>query len=182
MDFVCLFVFCPWKQKEVAKILHETKREESENTSISEPVAIIPGLLFLSSFHAASKIPVLKYHKITHVVRLCPEMLQDWTRESPDIKYTAISARDYETYDIMQHLDTVLGVMAEAAKSNTAVLVHCFAGVNRSGTLVTAAYMKHTRTPLFEAVRYVKSKRDVLMENEGFQRQLVVWASKEGLL
>jgi protein-tyrosine phosphatase len=51
------------------------------------------------------------------------------------------------------------------------VLVHCRAGINRSGTIALAYVMHRTRTPLVEAARMVKRKRYMLCTNDNFQRE-----------
>jgi hypothetical protein len=62
------------------------------------------------------------------------------------------------------------------------VLVHCAAGINRSGALAMAYVMHRERMPLLEAARHCAAQRGPLLWNRGFREQLVQYARAEGLL
>jgi hypothetical protein len=62
------------------------------------------------------------------------------------------------------------------------VLVHCAAGINRSGALAVAYVMHRERMPLLEAARHCAAQRGPLLWNRGFREQLVQFARAEGLL
>ena len=65
---------------------------------------------------------------------------------------------------------------------DTVVLVHCVAGVNRSGLIAAAALMVNDGVDVVKAVERVKVARGTLLYNKGFQRQLVELAHEEGRL
>ena len=52
------------------------------------------------------------------------------------------------------------------------VLVHCFAGVSRSSTIVMSYLMKKLGMTFKEVLDYVRKKRWVVNPNPGFVRQL----------
>ena len=60
--------------------------------------------------------------------------------------------------------------------------VHCVAGVNRSGALAVAYVAQSRRWPLLRALRHCCRARGPLVWNATFQRQLVRFCKKEGLL
>jgi len=62
------------------------------------------------------------------------------------------------------------------------VLVHCQAGVNRSGVLAVAYVMDSQRWPLMRALRHCLEARGPLLWNLTFQRQLLRFARSRGLL
>ena len=62
------------------------------------------------------------------------------------------------------------------------VVVHCVAGINRSGVVATAAYMIATQTPVLDAIKHVHSKRGALLWNKSFVVQLCILARKHNLL
>jgi dual specificity phosphatase 12 len=52
-------------------------------------------------------------------------------------------------------------------------LVHCFAGISRSSTIVIAYLMKKYKITYNQAYEYVKNKRPIIMPNNGFTNQLL---------
>lgn len=67
------------------------------------------------------------------------------------------------------------------SRGGGAVLVHCSAGINRSGLLGLAYVLAHTRRPLLSVLEAALRSRGPLLWNRGFQRQLVEFAHREGL-
>lgn len=51
-------------------------------------------------------------------------------------------------------------------------MVHCFAGVSRSATIVIAFLMQECGMSLKDAYNHVKQKRYFIHPNDGFKRQL----------
>lgn len=72
--------------------------------------------------------------------------------------------------------------IAAALAANNKVVVHCVAGINRSGLVATAAYMLSTRATVLEAIAHVHSKRGALLWNKSFVVQLCVLAQEHHLL
>ena len=63
--------------------------------------------------------------------------------------------------------------MKEALSSGGKVLVHCYAGVSRSATIVIAYLILEHNLGCLEATALVKRQRPEVFPNAGFQRQLV---------
>jgi len=59
------------------------------------------------------------------------------------------------------------------ALSKGKALVHCFAGMSRSVTIVSAYLMKKYSMSAIDSLKYVKSKREQSNPNAGFIVQLV---------
>ena len=70
----------------------------------------------------------------------------------------------------------------KSKKTAAVVAVHCVAGVNRSGALAVAYVAQSRRWPLLRALRHCCRARGPLVWNATFQRQLVRFCKKEGLL
>jgi protein-tyrosine phosphatase len=58
------------------------------------------------------------------------------------------------------------------------VLVHCFAGVSRSATIVIAYMMQEHGMNYHSAFKFVKSKRPFINPNEGFRTQLITFGKE----
>lgn len=62
--------------------------------------------------------------------------------------------------------------MKDAIHGGGCVLVHCFAGVSRSATIVIAYLMQEFGMGYTEATQYVRKQRYFINPNEGFKKQL----------
>ena len=83
-----------------------------------------------------------------------------------------------------QHVPAANRFMCAAEASDGRCLVHCQAGINRSGFLAVVQLMKSSRErlPLLEALDRCKTARGVLLLNAAFQVQLVRYAHTQRLL
>lgn len=143
------------------------------------PAAILPHLL-LGGVNDARNVEVLQAKGVTHVLNLAggEVVLGAELYEEKGIKYSEIVCQDTQEYDIMQHYDHVaeLADAAAAADPPGVLFVHCYAGVNRSGTLCLAYHMLHTGTPLLQSAKLCKECRGRICTNTGFQLQLFDFA------
>ena len=96
--------------------------------------------------------------------------------------YYEISADDEEGYDIMQHQGAASAFIRRALAEGGRCLIHCQAGINRSGVLACAELMLHEQLPVIDAVLRCQKARGVLLSNHSFQEALVKLADKKGLL
>lgn len=85
--------------------------------------------------------------------------------------HKVINAHDKDTYSILEYLDDCVEFV-HRSREKTNVLVHCYAGVSRSVTIVLAYLMKKCNWNLQKALGFVRSKRVVAKPNDGFMRQL----------
>lgn len=67
-------------------------------------------------------------------------------------------AHDRENYDIIQHFEKAFEFI-DRNRKYTNVLVHCFLGISRSVSLVTAYLMKKYNLNFEKALWKIKSKR-----------------------
>ncbi|KAK9137194.1 hypothetical protein Sjap_007788 [Stephania japonica] len=74
--------------------------------------------------------------------------------------------------DLAQYFDECFEFIEEAKRTGGAVLVHCFAGISRSVTIVLSYLMKKHHLSLSQALEHVKSKRPRASPNLGFLLQL----------
>ena len=62
------------------------------------------------------------------------------------------------------------------------LLVHCAAGMNRSGLIVAAIMMYFENMDLLDVITQLKRQRGYVLSNESFQKELVLFAQKLHLL
>jgi protein-tyrosine phosphatase len=115
------------------------------------------------------------------------DMDDEYTRHG--INIVRLHAEDEVEFPMLRlNLDTVREHIerwrAAAGENGCRVLIHCTAGINRSGVLVAALLMEYEQhLTVLEAVRHIRSRRgNCFLWNEGFQEQLVAHARMLGQL
>lgn len=91
--------------------------------------------LYLGSYDNAAtcKEGLIKY-EITHILTIGFEMPNEFPQ---DFKYHLVKLQDSASADIASHFDECFKFIDDAlADQKNRVLVHCFAGISRSATIV----------------------------------------------
>ncbi|KAK3279891.1 hypothetical protein CYMTET_12241 [Cymbomonas tetramitiformis] len=149
------------------------------------PCEILPHLLYGDKGSALDTF-LLQALGVTHILNVAgPAGNQTLLADYPHfgIKYLQLDGQDEEDYNMVSlHHNEASEFIREAREVEGKCLVHCVAGINRSGVLVAAELMIYKRLPVIEAVKRCKAARGTFLLNEGFQRQLVQLAHQEGLL
>lgn len=82
--------------------------------------------------------------------------------------------------DLLAKLGEACDWIDECISSNDGgVLVHCLIGQSRSASVVIAYIMRKEKLDFEAALAKVKRKRGIVKPNEGFQKQLRLWAEME---
>ncbi|KAF4364620.1 hypothetical protein CsatB_019727 [Cannabis sativa] len=83
----------------------------------------------------------------------------------------AVPMRDMESENLLDHLDVCLNFIDESRKKGS-VLVHCFAGVSRSATIITAYLMRSEHLSQEDALLSLRQSCEFVCPNDGFLDQL----------
>nr|CAB3490840.1 unnamed protein product [Digitaria exilis] len=83
----------------------------------------------------------------------------------------AVPLRDTEEENLLDHLEPCLDFVDEGRKVGN-VLVHCFAGVSRSASIIVAYLMRSEQKSLEEALESLKEINELACPNDGFLDQL----------
>ena len=148
------------------------------------PVEIMPHLL-LGDKRCAADLPTLSAFGITHMLNVAGThgRAASGAAHVGALHYLQLHADDDEGYPILtKHLLAASAFIRTAREQGGRVLIHCQAGINRSGCIAVAELMLTERLPVLEAIQRVKAARGVLLSNTSFQRQLVELARDNGLL
>ncbi|XP_013108422.1 dual specificity protein phosphatase Mpk3 [Stomoxys calcitrans] len=134
------------------------------------PVEIIPGLFLGNAMHSCDARALQKYN-IKYVLNVTKD-LPNVFEASGGIEYLQIPITDHYSQDLAMHFPSAIRFIEEARSKNSAVLVHCLAGVSRSVT-VTLAYLMHTRAlNLNDAFTLVRDRKPDVSPNFHFMQQL----------
>lgn len=176
------------------KAIQDIVNQDPPSQIPTPPVKILPWL-YLSPFMCVkNKALELEELGITHVLstnRMPPQILETlyWELRSHGIDHHYVAADDQLSYDMLAHWEECRNFLKECSDGENGqsggekrALVHCAAGMNRSGTIVAAAMMHFGDLDLLEAVRFLKASRGYALSNTSFVRQLVLFAEREGRL
>lgn len=112
---------------------------------------------------------MLKSLNITHILTVCDCL----SPKFPDqFTYKVVLVMDDPAERLCKHFKECVEFVHEAIASGGTVLVHCFAGVSRSATIVIAYLMRFHAMSLQKAMMHVRSKRSWINPNPGFMAQL----------
>ena len=158
--------------------------------------------IMLSGFYVASDIPRLQIdYGITHVINMAHSdcgKKRAQEHQQHGVKYLGISAEDDEDYDILSHWSEVKNFLdkfyeeekqpvgpiedTDRAAPRGRLLIHCMAGINRSGAVAVAAvaYLEHVN--ILTAVEQVHRIRGPILSNYGFRRRLINWGKQHDCL
>jgi protein tyrosine phosphatase len=142
------------------------------------PVRIMDHL-WLGDLAAAEDVSRLRELGITHVLQ-CAD--REAAANYGDMPTLMLGARDEDGYDMRQHLPVAASFIERARASGGRVLVHCMAGINRSGFIVAVELMLNARIEVLEALRRCFRARGLILLNESFRKQLLQTALAHGLL
>lgn len=125
---------------------------------------IIPGL-FLGGMRDAFDSSVSSGATVINVALEVPK--------TPYAKrYVHVSLRDTSSEKINIYFDEIAEIIDKELNEGNKVLVHCFAGISRSASIVIAYIMKKYRWSYSKAYVFVKTKRPIVDPNFGFVVQL----------
>ncbi|XP_042283439.1 dual specificity protein phosphatase 12 [Thunnus albacares] len=90
-----------------------------------------------------------------------------------------VNVLDEVTSDLLSHMDDCFLFIQEAVDAGRAALVHCQAGRSRSATIVTAYLMKRYKLNFTEAYNRLKSVKQDVQVNSGFEEQLCLYEAMQ---
>ncbi len=135
--------------------------------------------LRISHIVNATNAPPANYERPFTSSGFIKNMFED--RADLNLKYFRVPIDDISVQDIKGHFGAAHEFIHDAIKGGGRVLVHCFAGVSRSSTLVISYLMQHRNMSYLDAFDYVKRRRDVIQPNIGFIEQLKAFESELAL-
>ena len=157
-------------EKRLAAMIGE---RSTATTRPNEMQEVIPGV-FISNYIPASRKDLLHTKKVTHVC--CCIGVEP--RFPDDFSYLTLNLEDSERQDIAKYFGDAIEFIDGAVKGGGRVLIHCGAGISRSGA-ITVAYLMHSqRMPLDVALGVAQSARAMVSPNPGFMRQLRAFEAK----
>lgn len=139
-----------------------------------EPFHLIDDSVYVGACPSPEGVPRLEAAGITHVVSCLREDERAKVAFlSEHFQRLFLPVHDGMHEDIASVFPAFFDFASVVERTPGArLLVHCQAGVSRSGTLATALHMRNQRKSFFDAVTHARSKRPAILPNIGFASQL----------
>lgn len=154
----------------VLKVPHGAASSTSKNNQ--ELAEIVDKKLYLGNMKQACDIEVINKYGITHILNVTNDQ-PNFFQNMSNISYSRLSLEDSSFNDVIQHLPTAFNFIDEAINNkDSAILVHCLAGVSRSSTVVIAYLMARRGFSLDTAHDHVRVRKSDIWPNFGFMEQL----------
>eukprot|EP00344_Euplotes_crassus_P003081 CAMPEP_0197009954 /NCGR_PEP_ID=MMETSP1380-20130617/52204_1 /TAXON_ID=5936 /ORGANISM="Euplotes crassus, Strain CT5" /LENGTH=155 /DNA_ID=CAMNT_0042431553 /DNA_START=17 /DNA_END=481 /DNA_ORIENTATION=+ len=125
--------------------------------------------VYHSAYHTAYNKDKLEELGITHILSLGNEFEEEF---KDSYTYKIFGLDDDEDNDVKQFFKEGIAFIEKCLQDKGTILVHCAAGISRSGAMMTAYSMYRDKVTFEEALEYVQSKRKKVFPNEGFREQL----------
>ena len=165
-------------------------QEELQNTNqiAKNLMSKITDNIYISGYLIGQNISYLKDNNFTHVINCCEgssltssdynnskeSLAQLYTRNN--IKYLSIYLRDDPEVDIIYHFLKIINFLeSEDQIESKKILFHCVEGISRAPTMVAGYLMWKNKYKFDEVIELIKSKRDCVDINLGFNIQLHKW-------
>lgn len=92
------------------------------------------------------------------------------------MNYHRLTATDSHDQNLLQHFNAGSDFINEVCKRNEKVLVHCWAGVSRSPTIILSYFIRFKGLTVKEALGIVQCRRNIVAPNLNFMGQLERYA------
>jgi protein-tyrosine phosphatase len=177
-----------WKINLPIEVINKMAREQ---TNLPVPIGKPDTRLFLGDAKCARNIDHLNKLNIKCIINVAGEASKNYDLDREYLEngmnILRLDAEDEEGYPMLQlHLETVkdqINWWAANKSENCNILIHCTAGINRSGLLVAALLLEKEKITVLDCVKHIRSRRgNCFLWNHSFQEQLVAHARKLDLL
>jgi hypothetical protein len=109
---------------------------------------------------------------MSHIINIS-EMSNIWEATGDEtIKILRININDNPNVSIQNYFEKSHDFINKAFDENGAVLVHCFAGISRSSTIIISYLIKYCSMSLKDAFNHVLNIKKDICPNIGFFKQL----------
>ena len=125
---------------------------------------ILPNL-WLGNLRGASDKKFMENKNISIIIN-CTKDYPFYFEKIPRYRIPVNDNRDPNNMKIMfNHLDKAVNTIDYYLSKNEPVYVHCYAGAQRSATIVVSYLMKKYKLPKTKAIEFVKQKRPIIFFN-----------------
>jgi hypothetical protein len=134
---------------------------------------ILNNFLFIGDQIDSENIKLLEDKKITNIINCAYELENKFPNK---FKYLKLNILDNTDFDIIKYFNEIYDYIENCRKQKCRILIHCYAGISRSATIVTAymmrKYMNDFNFSHKNVLKYIKNCRHIIEPNAGFLKDL----------
>lgn len=156
------------------QIQHENPRDKTEKARVLDDTE-----LFLSCAFVAESLYQTKHDT---VLVSCLTKREGRSQELRPNSIFTYNVKDNENINILRKLDTIVTWIDKQLEHGNTVILHCYAGINRSASIALAYHCLKTGNDIVTGFRYLAEQRPGILSNMKFIEQLVIWADSRGLM
>ena len=127
------------------------------------------GGIWLGNIFSVKEESDLIEKKINTVLTVASDTNLNYSKE---ITHKIIEANDIPSCKLNLSFEEGADYIEAQRNLGNTIIVHCFAGVSRSTTMIIAYFIKYKKMNYEESIKFIKSKRSIANPNYGFQTQL----------
>jgi protein-tyrosine phosphatase len=133
-------------------------------------MSLVTEQLYIGNISNATNKKWLEYHKITHIVNTAVELNNYFPK---NYTYLNLFLEDNPYQSLYKVFEKSYIFIQNAILNGGIVLVHCYAGISRSSSIVIYYLMKSQGWDCYWAYEYLKQQHPKTEPNMGFCKQLV---------
>lgn len=143
---------------------------ESYSDSFLTSLHRIDNNLYLGGILGASNSNLISRLRITSIVQILSR--DALVKKHKNIRYLEINIDDLPSASISRVIPDAIRFIHRELNNGGVVLIHCAAGVSRSGSVAVAYFMAKYNLSYQAALARVRKGRGCVCPNAGFERQL----------
>jgi len=158
----------------------------NQNLSTKNTISQITDNIYISGYIIGKNISYLKDNHFTHVINCClGSSLSDNNQdedslkqlyERNNIRYLSMVLRDDPEVDIFYHFSQIINFLESNDQiENKKILFHCIEGISRAPAMVAGYLMWKNKYKFPEVIDLIKTRRNCVDINLGFNIQLHKW-------
>ena len=97
---------------------------------------------------------------------------------SEKIQHKIIEAEDVPSFDLSYAFDEGADYIDKQRNLGNTIIVHCYAGISRSSSMIVAYLMKYKKMNFDDAITLIRKNRPIAHPNSGFTKQLKIYQEK----
>lgn len=156
--------------KPISPLISRVEKREKPYLNPKIGCEVYPGL-YLGNAQFASDPDLLTGLGITHIVN-CAKEVPDYFKGDFNFQYLHLMLNDVPDENISRIFNVSAQFIGEALGNGGVVLVHCWAGVSRSVTVVIYYLVTTLGISVNQALEGIRKRRPIANPNRGFMEQL----------
>lgn len=163
--------FTPLSSMSVLTLFEDAMSPPPTPTPMKRTFSMILPNLYISNMYYAQNLDLLSSLCISAIINIAPNLAENKFEKHYPFVYLTIYEEDKSSTNLKQYFHMTNRFIDKYIKER-GVLVHCYAGISRSSTIIIAYVMYKLNLSMQEAFNYVAERHPITEPNFSFMCQL----------